>query len=152
MEIYNDIKLDDSLPLGAANFIKSASHRQISCGSIKIIEASFSYVRMSADVVPETCNPYGMIHGGILFMLADSVAGLTAITMGKKVVTLGSNINFIKSVTSGKVYASPRILHRGRTTILLEVDIVDESSTLICKATFNMFVIGDMKEYEVRND
>lgn len=152
MEIYNNVKLDASLPKGAVNFIKAASHRHFSYDSIKIIEARHSYVKMSADVLPETSNPYGMMHGGILFMLADTVAGLTSISMGKKVVTLGSNISFVKPAKSGRVYASPEVIHKGRTTILLEVSIVDESSNLICKATFNMFVIGDVKEFEVENE
>lgn len=154
MELYNGVKLDDNLPLGAKNFIKGATnrHKQFSCDTITIDEASYGCVKMSVEVTPQTTNPYGMIHGGVLFMLADSVAGLTGISLGKKVVTHSSNIFFIKSTRSGYVHAQPRIIHNGRSTILLEVDMTDDDGTLICKATFTMFVIGDMSEYEGENE
>lgn len=152
MEIYNNIKLDDNLPLGAKNFIKNASHRNMSLESLLVEEAKPGFIKMSVEVNPQTSNPYGMIHGGVLFTLADSVAGLTCITLNKKVVTLSSNIHYIRSAKSGRVHASPRILHNGRTTVLLEVDMVDDASNLISKASFNMFVISDMKEYEVGDE
>ncbi|MDO5027251.1 MAG: PaaI family thioesterase [Tissierellia bacterium] len=148
MKTNNNYKLDENLALGVKNFIKTASQRYITCESLEIEEVATDFVKMSVEVLPQTSNPYGMIHGGVLFTLADSVAGLTCITMGKKVVTLTSNIQFVKSARSGRVHASPRILHKGRTTILMEVDMVDDSSNLISKASFNMFVIGDLREYE----
>lgn len=152
METYNGIKLDKSLSKEAKDFIKSASKRKFSCDSIKIDEARYGSVKMSAQVLLETTNPYGMIHGGILFMLADSVAGLTSISMGKKVVTLSSNISFIKSAKKGFVHASPKILHNGKSTILIEVEMIDDFQNLISKATFNMFVIGEIKDEEVDNE
>lgn len=148
MEINKDLIIGEDLPLGARNFLNFASTKSLSFREGRLDEARFGYIKMSVPINEETTNPYGMIHGGILFTLADSVAGLTCISMNKKVVTLNSNINFLKSATKGYVHAEPRIIHNGKTTVLMEVDMKDDEGNLLSKASITMFVIGDMKEYE----
>ena len=47
------------------------------------------------------------------------------------------SINHIKSKKEGEVFATARVIHKGRTTHLWEVKIVDEEDNLIsiCKLT-----------------
>ena len=47
-------------------------------------------------------NPNGIVHGGCLVTLADTVAGCAAHGLGGQYVTLSSNLNFL----------APALLHR----------------------------------------
>ena len=47
----------------------------------------------------------GMVHGGMLYALADVVTGLTARADGKKYVTQSAHVNFIRNVSDGTVHA-----------------------------------------------
>ncbi len=54
-------------------------------------------VLLTTKVTEKSLNPYGIAHGGFLFTLADSVAGLTTVARGAYSVTLQSNIHYMKA-------------------------------------------------------
>lgn len=114
--------------------------------TIETIELGNGYFKAKARVTDETKNPWGRMHGGVIFVLADNVAGGLAITLGKKAVTLNSTINFVKGVTEGDIFATGEIIHQGRSTLVIEVTIVDEKNEIVAKTSSTMFVIGDLKE------
>lgn len=108
----------------------------------QIEEQNFGTVSVSTIVTEKNLNVYGTTHGGYLFALADEVAGWTAITTGVYVVTLQSNINYIKAASKGdRLLISGQLVHNGRQTKVIEVTISKEK-TIIAKASFTMFVTG----------
>ena len=92
---------------------------------------------------PESCNPYGIAHGGALYTMADSATGLAVHTDGRLYVTQSSTFNFLKNQGSGTIYATARVRHRGRTTALVAVDITGDNGRLLSTAEFTMFCVGD---------
>lgn len=105
------------------------------------------HVKMKMKITKDSLNPYGMIHGGMLFTLCDNCAGLAAISLGKRAVTLNSNINYIKSIGQGYIFAESEIVHKGKTTVVVNVSVEDEDKNLLCTSTFTMFSLGSLDKW-----
>jgi uncharacterized protein (TIGR00369 family) len=73
-------------------------------------------------------NPMGTVHGGILCDLADAAMGFafaSTLESGETFTTLELKINFLRPVYEGKLIASARVAHRGRTIGLVECDVAN---------------------------
>ena len=57
------------------------------------------------DIRPESLNPYGMVHGGALYTMADDAAGSAAHTDGRHYVTQNGSLHFLKNQGSGPIRA-----------------------------------------------
>ena len=97
---------------------------------------------MHVEMRHEFENPYGMAHGGLLFTLIDTTAGTTARADGRRYLTLNANVNYLRSGKgSGRITSCGRIVHRGRTTAVVDVDVRDEEDRLLCTGTVTMFCL-----------
>ncbi len=98
---------------------------------------------MHVDMRHEFENPYGMTHGGLLFTLVDSTAGTTARADGRKYVTLNASINYLHSGKgTGRITSRGKVVHRGRTTTVVDVTVRDEEDRLLCTGTVTMFCLN----------
>jgi len=81
------------------------------------------------------------LHGGATAALAETVGSMASHffmdSKNKLVNGIELTINHIKSKREGVVFATARNIHKGRSTHLWEVRIVDENNQLIsiCKMT-----------------
>lgn len=100
-------------------------------------------VLLTTKVTEKSLNPYGMAHGGFLFTLADSVAGLTTVASGSYSVTLQSNIHYMKAAKLGDTLSViGSCTHDGSRTKVVEVKIENQDKQLLASASFTMFVTG----------
>ena len=97
-------------------------------------------------------NMLGGLHGGAITSIADMVMGLACATVGKRIVTLGMNINFMYAANlNSTVFAFARIVHNGRRTLVVEFRILDsETNRLLSKGRGTFFVIGQVTR-EIEN-
>lgn len=93
------------------------------------------------EIRPESRNPFGMVHGGALYTLADNAAGVAAHTDGRAYVTQTSSLHFLRSQAAGTVRAEGRVRHRGKSTCLAEVDITGEDGVLLATGEFTFFCV-----------
>ena len=93
------------------------------------------------DIRPESKNPYGMVHGGALYTLADDAGGAAVHTDGRNYVTQHGDLHFLKNQTSGTIRAEGRIRRRGKATCLAIVDITNEDGELLATGQFTYFCI-----------
>ncbi|HEM3212966.1 PaaI family thioesterase [Streptococcus suis] len=99
-------------------------------------------VLLTTKVTEKSLNPYGMAHGGFLFTLADSVAGLTTVARG----TLQSNIHYMKAAKLGDTLSViGSCTHDGSRTKVVEVKIENQDKQLLASASFTMFVTGKVE-------
>ena len=78
---------------------------------------------------PERCTAGGLLHGGALMTLADSVGAVCAflnLPPGAGTATTSSSTNLFRAVRSGTVTATARPLHRGRSLIVVQTDLTDD--------------------------
>jgi uncharacterized protein (TIGR00369 family) len=91
-------------------------------------------VEATLKVRPEHKQPWGIVHGGAVMALADTVAGAGAymnIGRDQETVTVELKINLIGAVRDGTIRAEAVPLHRGRTTSIWETRVTDDSGKLI---------------------
>lgn len=101
------------------------------------------------DIHPESLNPYGMVHGGALYTLADDAAGTAAHTDGRHYVTQSGQLYFLNNRAKGVIRAVGTVRHRGRSTALAVVDITAEDGTLLATGEFSYFCV-DRRRMEER--
>ena len=95
----------------------------------------------SLTIRPESCNPYGMVHGGAIYTLADNATGAAAHTDGRYYVTQTSALHFLRNQSEGVVRAVATVRHRGKSTVLTAVDILGEEGKLLATGEFTFFCV-----------
>ena len=116
---------------------------------LEMVEEDRAVYRL--DIRPESLNPYGMVHGGALYTLADDTAGAAAHSTGLYYVTQNGNLHFIKNQGVGSIWAEGRVRHRGRTTCLTVVDITNEKGELLATGEFSYFCVDrDLMEEKAK--
>lgn len=106
-----------------------------------IEELNDDYVKMSYTIKKDGLNPYNIVHGGVLFGLADTTAGVLVAMHGKKCVTISSNINYLSAAKEGKIYAIAKTSKEGKKVGYYSVEIYDENDKLLSTANFNMYFL-----------
>lgn len=92
-------------------------------------------------VTEKVYQPMGLLHGGATVALAESVGSMAShwFIDKDKYEARGIEIttNHIKSKRTGFVTAKATVIHKGRSTHLWEIKVLDEDGNLIsiCKLT-----------------
>jgi uncharacterized protein (TIGR00369 family) len=84
----------------------------------------------------ERCTAAGVLHGGYLMALADSAAATLAflnLPDGATTSTIEAKTNFLAAVRSGIVTARATLVHKGRTTIVVQTDVTDDAGRLVSR-------------------
>lgn len=90
------------------------------------------------DITKKYWNPMRTLHGGVYCDLADAAMGfsfLTTLNEDELFTTVDLRINYLRSVTTGKLIASSKIIKRGKRLGYMECEIVDEKGELVAKAS-----------------
>jgi 1,4-dihydroxy-2-naphthoyl-CoA hydrolase len=103
---------------------------------LTITSASEDEVTATLQVRPELLQPYGLLHGGVLCSVVEtvgSVAGATWFGDRGQVVGTSNHTNFLRAVREGVLTVVATPIHRGRTQQLWTVDVRDEQQRLVAK-------------------
>ncbi|MBW3639853.1 MAG: PaaI family thioesterase [Actinobacteria bacterium] len=103
---------------------------------VEITSATGDEVRATVTVRPELLQPYGLLHGGVLCSVVEtvgSVAGAAWFGDRGHVVGTSNHTNFLRAVREGTLTAVATPIHRGRSQQLWSVDIRDEQERLVAK-------------------
>lgn len=115
---------------------------------IKVVDVACgeSTVSMLIDA-DKHINLSGVVHGEALEALADVAVGVACSSVGAKVVTLNFSMSFIKNIVPGETaICKGKVRHHGRTTIVVDFDMVNEEGKLLCNGLATMFVKGVREE------
>jgi uncharacterized protein (TIGR00369 family) len=94
---------------------------------------------------PELCTGDGVLHGGVLMTLADSAGAVCAflnMPEGSRTATIESKTNFLGAVREGDVRARSRPLHVGKTTVVVETDVLDADGRLVARTMQTQAVLS----------
>ena len=114
---------------------------------VEHVEPDYAVFRL--EIRPESKNPFGFVHGGMLAGMADNAAGYAAHSDGRTYVTQSSHLNYIHNQANGVIRAAGRVLHRGKTVCLTRVDITGEDGALLATGELSFFCV-DAGELEKR--
>ena len=108
---------------------------------IEYIDVGEDFLVAKMPVNPKVHQPDGVLHGGAMVALAQSVGSMASFIFldAQKFYIRGIEIaaNHVKSVRDGFVFAKGTVLHKGRTTQLWDIKITDAEDNLVsvCKLT-----------------
>jgi uncharacterized protein (TIGR00369 family) len=100
--------------------------------------------RVRVSVREDLLQPAGLVHGGVLSSLVESVCSRATYfaVADDGMVSMGQShaISFLRPVTEGFVEVRARARHRGRTTWVWEAEVLDSEGRLCAVAQFNVAV------------
>jgi len=112
---------------------------------IRFVETGKERVVAELTIRDDLRTVGGALHGGTLMAFADTVgAAATIVNLppGATTTTLESKTNFFAAGRSGVVRAEATPLHRGRTTMVWQTRITDESGKLLSLTTQTQMVLA----------
>ena len=115
---------------------------------IKYTDIGEDYLVATMPVTSKVYQPTGILHGGATVALAESVGSMAAHyfidNTHHEVRGLEITANHLRSVREGFVTATAKPIHKGKTTHLWEIRVVDEHDKLVslCKLTIIVLTKG----------
>lgn len=96
-------------------------------------------VRCRLDWSPERTTTGGAMNGGAIMGLADNAGGILAfLNLPEGAIgtsTISSSTNFLRGLRDGHAEAVARPIHKGRSTIVVETEVLDAEGRLVAKVT-----------------
>jgi 1,4-dihydroxy-2-naphthoyl-CoA hydrolase len=112
---------------------------------ITVDEAAPELVRGSLSWSPERCTTSGVMHGGAIMSLADTIGAMCAflnLPPGAGTATVDSTTNFFRGVRDGTLHAAARPLHAGRSFIAVRTELTDDTGRLVGQTTQTQAVLA----------
>jgi uncharacterized protein (TIGR00369 family) len=112
---------------------------------MEFLEVGDDFIRGRIPVDKRTKQPYGLLHGGVSVVLAEtlgSCGAAYACPEGHRAVGLDINANHLKGATAGWVTGIARPVHVGRTTQVWQIDMSNDAGELTCVSRITMAVLA----------
>ena len=113
---------------------------------IELGEMTPDEVRARLPWSPPLTTVGGGLHGGTLMALADAAGAICAVLNlpagATGTTTVESTTHFMRALRSGAAEAVSRPLHLGRTTIVVETDVLDDEGRRCTRTTQVQAVLG----------
>jgi uncharacterized protein (TIGR00369 family) len=101
---------------------------------LEVLEVHDELVTARVKVRDDLRQPFGLVHGGVLASIAETLASLgTAVVVvpdGNAAMGLSNNTSFLRPILDGTIHARAIRRHRGRTTWIWDVEITDDDGRL----------------------
>ena len=96
-----------------------------------------------AHIGKDSKNPYGCIHGGLIYTMIDCCAGITARADGNKYVTQNSYVNYLSNTAEDDdIYAQSDVIRRGNSVVVVHVRVYTKEGKDLADGTVDMFRIA----------
>ena len=132
--------LDDLIERGEA----SPYYRLL---NMKIEEVKDGYARLTMNIEEKHLQFLRTVHGGAISSLADSAAAWATVgsvlgSVGAKVapLTVEMKINYLAPVESGRLIAEARVVHKGSTISVSDVEVKDDKGRLVAKSLVTYYL------------
>jgi 1,4-dihydroxy-2-naphthoyl-CoA hydrolase len=112
---------------------------------IEFTEVGDDYLVGRVPVDHRTHQPFGLLHGGVSVVLAETLGSCGAgfaIPEGYNAVGLDINANHLKGVKSGWVTGVAKPVHIGRSTHVWQIDMRNEAGELTCVSRITMAILS----------
>ena len=115
---------------------------------IEFLEVGDDFLRARVPVDHRTRQPYGILHGGVSVVLAETLGSCGAAYSAPpehRAVGLDINANHIKATSQGWVTGIARPVHRGRSTHVWQIDMHNDAGELTCVSRITMAILAPPK-------
>ena len=112
---------------------------------MEFLEVGDDFITARVPVDARTKQPYGLLHGGVSVVLAETLGSCGAAFScppGHRAVGLDINANHLKGVKSGWVTGVARPVHLGRSTHVWQIDLRNDAGELSCVSRITMAILS----------
>ena len=127
--------------------ILQKSHEKTTCEHLgmEFLEVGDDCIKARIPVNEHTRQPYGLLHGGVSVVLAETLGSCGAhysCPEGFRAVGLDINANHLRGATSGWVTGITRPVHTGRSTHVWQIDLFDDQGRQTCASRITMSILA----------
>jgi uncharacterized protein (TIGR00369 family) len=111
---------------------------------IEFVELGDDFLRARVPVDKRTVQPFGLLHGGVSVVLAETLGSMGAYYSspeGHRAVGLDINANHLRAAVAGWVTGIARPVHRGKTTQVWQIDLSNDAGELTCVSRITMAML-----------
>jgi 1,4-dihydroxy-2-naphthoyl-CoA hydrolase len=133
-----------TLPGGGAESFPDGGQGIRGLLGVEILEAEPDRVVMRVPVDWRVHQPYGILHGGVSALLAESAAsfgGALAAGPNRSVVGIELSASHLRSVRDGHLTAHATPVRIGRTVQVWRISLTDDDDRAICEARCTLSVL-----------
>ena len=112
---------------------------------VEFLEVGPDFLRARVPVDRRTRQPYGILHGGVSVVLAETLGSCGAAyscTLGHRAVGLDINANHLRAAAEGHVTGTARPVHLGRTTQVWQIDLHNDAGELTCVSRITVAILA----------
>ena len=112
---------------------------------MEVVGASEGAVTVAMEVGDRHVNLQGLVHGGMLAILADTACGLairSAIEPGRLHITTDLDIHYLVPARPGRILGHGTAVRVGRSLAFAEASIEDGDGRLLARAQSRFSVVG----------
>ena len=114
---------------------------------LRFTEVEKGYSQCTLEVVDKLLNPHKVVHGGVLYSMADTGMGAAVYTNLDKnelCATIEIKINYFKATKSGTLTCNTKVIHQGKKIVTMDSEIINDGQ-LVAKAigTYSVFKAKD---------
>jgi uncharacterized protein (TIGR00369 family) len=105
---------------------------------LQLEEVRLDYARMRLPYKPEFRQPAGVVHGGVIATLLDTVvvpAVGAAYEVQPQLFTIDMQLRFLAPVVDEDMVAEGWVVRRGRQIVYLDAEVCTASGTVVATAT-----------------
>jgi uncharacterized protein (TIGR00369 family) len=116
---------------------------------IETVEVSADRVVMSVPVTHKVHQPYGILHGGVSALLAETAAsygGSLSAPPGHHVVGIELNASHLRPMREGVLTAVATPIRRGRTLQVWDISLSDDTGHDVCRARCTLAVMRNVRD------
>jgi len=111
---------------------------------VEVVLATPDKVVLRLDVGPKVHQPFGILHGGVSALLAESAASIGGfLSVAPKEIVVGTELNcsHLRSMESGTLTATATPFRKGRSVHVWGIELRDDAERLVCVARCTLQVL-----------
>ncbi len=106
---------------------------------VEITDHGLGSAKARMTIVKHHLNSAGILHGGVIFSLADAAFSAASNSHGTLAVAINAGIDFFKAKESGTLFAEAREVSLNRKLATYSIDVTDETGSAVARFTGTVY-------------
>lgn len=107
---------------------------------IELTECHPGYAKAQVKIEKRHLNGAGVVHGGLLFTLADFCFAAAVNSYGFITLSINANMSFFAKSTKGIITAEAKEIARSNKLCTCNIQVFDDESTLLASFTGTAYI------------
>ena len=132
-------------PISIETLVATSRDTAVAWLGIEFLAIGEDWIKARVPVDHRTRQPYGVLHGGVSVVLAETLGSIGAVFTapeGARVMGLDINANHLKATAEGWVTGTARPVHIGRSTQVWQIDLHNDAGQLTCVSRLTVAVLA----------